>query len=95
MVEHAAKTTDIGVGSDGRTGYRRWKGKDFRAEIPEFGEQIFYLPRKCDMGDKSMPMWSYGTFAGVVDDSNEMQIAVQGSVKVARDVRRHVRQEHR
>jgi hypothetical protein len=61
LVEHSANTVNrYRVGQDGRTGYRKWKGKNFNVEIPEFGEKIFYLPRKCDIVDKSVPRWSYG-----------------------------------
>ena len=92
LVEHAAKTINrYRVGQDGRTSYRRWKGKDFKVEIPEIGEKVFYLPRKIDIVDKSVPRWSYGIFVGVTDDSNEMQIAVGGDVKLVRDVRRLVK----
>jgi hypothetical protein len=53
LVEHAAKTINrYRVGQDGKTGYRRWKGKDFKVEIPEIGEKVFYLPRKIDIIDK-------------------------------------------
>ena len=96
LSEHAAKTLNrYRVGQDGKTGYRRWKGKDFRVEIPEFGEKVFYLPRKIDIVDKSIPRWSYGIFVGVLDASNEMQIAVNGDIKLVRDVRRLARLEDR
>ena len=51
--------------------------------------------RKIDIVDKSVPRWSYGIFVGVTDDSNEMQIAVLGDIKLVRDVRRLVRIEDR
>jgi hypothetical protein len=92
LVEHAAKTINrYRVGQDGKTAYRRWKGKDFKVEIPEIGEKVFYLPRKIDIIDKSVPRWSYGIFVGVTDDSNEMQIAVKGDIKLVRDIRRIVK----
>ena len=69
----------------------RWKEKDFRVEIPEIGEKVLYLPRKVDIVDKSVPRWNYGIFVGITDDSNEMQIAVDGKVKLVRDVRRLVK----
>ena len=87
LVEHAAKTINrYRVGQDGKTAYRRWKGKDFKVEIPEIGEKVFYLPRKIDIIDKSVPRWGYGIFVGVTDDSNEMQIAVKGDIKLVRDI---------
>ena len=52
---------------------------------------MFYLPRKIDIVDKSLPRWSYGILLGVTDDSNEIQIAVNGNIKLVRDVRRLVR----
>ena len=34
------------VGVDGKTAYRRWKGKDFKRDVAEFGEAVMYLPAK-------------------------------------------------
>ena len=96
MVEHSAKTINrFRVGPDVVTAYRRWKGKNFNVEMPEFGEYVFYLPRKRDITDKSSAKWKFGIFVGVSDESNEMMIADTEKVKCVRDVRRHVRVKDR
>ena len=44
LIMHAARTINrYRVGKDGRTAYRRIKGKEFRRPIAEFGETVLYL----------------------------------------------------
>ena len=44
LVLHTSDTLNrYHVGSDGRTSYQRWKGKQFKRVVPEFGEQVLYL----------------------------------------------------
>merc|ERR1711867_282383 len=44
LVSHAAATINRHhVGQDGKTAHRRWKGKEFRREVAEFGETVLYL----------------------------------------------------
>ena len=41
IVIHAARTLNrFAVGTDGRTAYQRWKGKEFKRSIAEFGESV-------------------------------------------------------
>ena len=51
LVSHAAATINRHhVGQDGRTAYRRWKGKEFRREIAEFGEKV--VPQTRNQGKR-------------------------------------------
>ena len=44
LVIHSARTLNrFNVGSDGKTPYRRRKGKEFRRDIAEFGEVVMFL----------------------------------------------------
>ena len=44
LVAHAAATINRRrVGQDGKTAYRRWKGKYFNIRVAEFGENVWYL----------------------------------------------------
>ena len=53
MVIHAARTLNrYHVGTDGKTAYRRWKGKDFKREVAEIGEQVMYLKAGTQGKDK-------------------------------------------
>ena len=43
MVEHAADLINkVAVGVDGRTAYRRLRGKQFRVQVVEFGERVHH-----------------------------------------------------
>ena len=58
LIAHAARTINrFQIGPDGRTNYRRWKGKDFQGEITEFGETILYLKAGTKGQDKYNPRW--------------------------------------
>ena len=61
LVMHCARTLNrFNVGSDGKTPYRRWKGKDFRREIAEFGEIVMYLKLRTRGHDKFNCRWERG-----------------------------------
>ena len=43
MTEHSADLLNkYQCGEDGRTAYRRWKGKDFQGQVVEFGEKVHH-----------------------------------------------------
>ena len=43
LIMHAARTMNrYTVGADGKTPYRRWKGKDFKRDVAEFGEAVLF-----------------------------------------------------
>ena len=44
MAEYAGYLVNrLVVGKDGKTAYQRWKGKEFKREVAEFGETVMYL----------------------------------------------------
>ena len=58
IVAHAARTMNrYQVGTDGKTAYRRWKGKDFKREVAEIGETILYLKAGTQGKHKFVPRW--------------------------------------
>ena len=89
LVIHAAKTLNrYHIGKDGRTAYQRWKGKQFRREVTEFGEQIMYLRTGSVGRDKLQPRWELGTWLGVRDESGEIIVGTPVGVVKARDFKR-------
>ena len=58
LVMHAARTLNgYVVGPDGKMAYRRWKGKEFRRDIAEFGETVMYLKAGTHGQDKFCSRW--------------------------------------
>ena len=56
LVSHAASTINRHhVGQDDKTAYKRWKGKEFRREVAEFGESVMYLKAGTQGKDKFSP----------------------------------------
>ena len=86
LVIHSARTFNrFSVGPDGLTPYRRWKGKDFRRDIAEFGEVVMYSkPGTCSR-DKFDCRWERGIWLGVRDESGEIIIGTPDGVIKARD----------
>ena len=89
IVAHAARTMNrYQVGTDGKTAYRRWKGKDFKREVAEIGESILYLKAGTQGKHKFVPRWEKGVWLGVRDESSDIIVGTDlGTVK-ARDFKR-------
>ena len=89
IVAHAARTINrYQVRTDGKTAYRRWKGKDFKREVAEIGESILYLKAGTQGKHKFVPRWEKGIWLGVRDESSEIIVGTDlGTVK-ARDFKR-------
>ena len=86
MVAHAAATINrYHVGQDGRTSYRRWKGKDFKREVAEFGEQVLYLKMGTKGKNKLDSRWERGIWLGVKDSTGEIIVGTPEGVVKARD----------
>ena len=82
------------IGKDGLTPFRRWRGRDFRRDLPPFGEVVLYLPpgkRASRLEDR----WREGIFVGIADRSAEVLVATPEGVKKARSVRRRADPERR
>ena len=60
IVTHSARTINrYQMGKDGKTAYRRWKGKEFKREVAEIGETVLYL--KAGTQWKNIPRWENET----------------------------------
>ena len=89
LVAHAAATiARFRKDAHGITAYRRWKGKEFRRPVAEFGENIWYLKSDSVGKDKYVNRWHEGVWLGVSDETGESIIGTsEGAVK-AKDFRR-------
>ena len=79
------------VGSDGRTSYQRWKGKQFKRVVPEFGEKVLYLKLgslKEPKRDKGESRWAEGHFLGVRNETGELIIGTNEGIIKAKDFKR-------
>ena len=72
----------------GRTAHYRWKGRDFKREIAEFGERVFYLKLDSAGKNKYDVRWNEGIFLGVMDESNEILVGTREGVVKAKDFKR-------
>ena len=84
----AAVVNRYQVGDDGRTPYRRLRGRDFNKEVAEFGEKIMYLKLESVGKEKSESRWSEGIFVGIKEETGEMMIGTKEGVERARTFRR-------
>ena len=75
------------MGRDGMTAYRRLKGRNFRREVCEFGECIWYL-KPTSRGLKLQSRWGGGIWLGVRDESNEAYVGTPEGVLKVRTIRR-------
>ena len=87
--QHAAdKRNRTRVGADGKTAYRRWKGKSFNKPIAEFGENVWYLKLASAGKDKFNSRWEEGIYMGCINETGETIIGTQFGTVKARDFRR-------
>ena len=71
IVAHSARTINrYQMGEDGKTAYRRWKGKDFKREVAEIGEIVLYLKAGTQGRNKFVPRWEKGIWLGVRDETS-------------------------
>ena len=76
------------VGKDGKTSYKRLKGKKATVLGIEFGEKVMWKKKARNRMDKLEPRWEFGIFFGVRRRSGEAWIANVDGVQSARAVRR-------
>ena len=83
LVMHAATTiTRYRKDADGITAYRRWKGKEFKRDVAEFGENVWYLKSDSAGRDKYASRWQEGIWLGIMDDTGEIIVGTdEGVVK--------------
>ena len=61
IVRHAGNTINrYHRGTDGMTAYRRLKGKEFKAEVVEFGEGVWYMKADTTGRNKADARWEEG-----------------------------------
>ena len=91
LVQHAGAilSSRFEVGADGRTPYQRLKGKECKAKIPSFGEQVFYGPlRPSGARLKLDAKYREGTFLGIKEGTNEYYVGAEAGVARSADIRR-------
>ena len=65
-VKHAAATMNrFQVGKDGRTAYRRLKGKNFKKQYVKIGEGVWFLKPKSKGRKKGESRWGEGIWLGI------------------------------
>ena len=90
IVRHAGGVLNrYQMGKDGRTPYRRMKGRGFKREVVEFGEYVMYMRLESEGKDKGETRWSEGVFVGVRDESGEILVGTREGVVKARTFRRY------
>ena len=82
LVRHAASLiTRYQVGSDGRTAYERWKGKQHKKELAEFGECVhFRHSTAAKKPTKLEAQWEDGIWLGIADKSDEVYVGTAEGV---------------
>ena len=89
LVQHGADTlTKFVVGSDGRTGYERAKGKTYKGECVEFGSCVFHRIPGDPVGGSMEPRWELGIWIGKTRKNDEHVISNrEGNIVKTRDIR--------
>ena len=81
LIKHAANLLSwYRKDNTGRTPYQKTKGRPFNRQTAEFGETVFYLKPKStatkDNFPKSEQRWEFGTWLGLLHNSNEYLISI-------------------
>ena len=76
----AGRAGVISRGDDGRTAWERRKGRSFKRDMHEFGEQVLYLKPGSAGKDKFDARWERGIFLGMKEDSGEWFIGTSSGV---------------
>ena len=88
-MRHAAQSINrYLVGKDGKTNYRRLKGKNYGGQTTEFGEAVWYLKPKTKGINKFENRWDTGIWLGTRDESGEHLIGLPDGVIKVRSFRR-------
>merc|ERR1712115_409691 len=81
MIRHAAQMRNrIAIGTDGKTIWKRLRGKEFKREIAEIGECVHYLEAGTAGKNKFDTRWHDGTWLGVRDETGEILIGTNQGV---------------
>ena len=94
MIRHAVQMRNrVAIGQDGKTSWKILKGRDFKRDVAEFGECVWYLEAKSVGKDKFDTRWSEGIWLGIRDESGEILIGTDDGVVKARTFKRRPEQE--
>ena len=89
MIEYAgALISRFEVGKDGQTPFRRNRGKDYRRELPEFGENVHYMPIRRGRAAKLESRFEDAVFLGIHEESDELYVGTEKGVFKIRNVKR-------
>ena len=85
LIRHASQTLNrFHIGKDGKTAYERMKGKQFKREVAEFGECVWYFKPGIKGKNKMEPRWESGIWLGIRDVSGEIIVGTAEGVLKAR-----------
>ena len=89
LVRHAAQTVNrYHKGQDGKMARQRLRGKSFKRDVCEFGENVLYLISDTEGKNQMESRWDAGIWLGIRGESGEVVIGNQeGAIKV-RSVRK-------
>ena len=77
------------------TPFRKWKGREFKQPLVEFGERVMYYKPGVKGTEKMENRWSTGIWLGMRDESHEVIIGTpMGCIKV-KDIKRFASEEDR
>jgi hypothetical protein len=94
LVRHAAwLITRFSIGADGVTAYRRLRGKDYRSEIAEIGENVSYRIANRTQAKLDTRWESDGVFLGKTDNSDEAIIGTPRGIELVRSFRKREQAE--
>ena len=84
LIMYATMLVNIcNVGEDGEAVYERRGGKTSKREIPEFGENVWYLKPGPAGKVKLHERCGDGVYPGIIEDSSELYIGTtEGITKV-------------
>ena len=89
LMAHAGATLNRRrVNTEGKTAFRKWKGKDFERKVAEFGENVWYLKAGSAGKEKFDSRWEEGVWLGISDESGESLIGTKNGALKAKDFRR-------
>lgn len=71
MAKHAVTNNRFMVGSDGKTPYRRLKGKRFKKQYVKFGKEVWFPKPKTKGKNNGESRWGEGIWLGIREEPAE------------------------
>ena len=89
LIMYAAMLINLcSVGEDGKTAYKRRRGKRFKREVPEFGGSIWYIRLGSAGKDKLDERWGDGVYLGIIEESLELYVGTKEGIIEVRTLAR-------